>query len=574
MRRSTFDVLTRHFVQTIVAPPILTDLGVDFLRRTIASLVAILFVLGIFLPRVLFKKYADLGGDIYPDAYLRALQADTLLMIAVPMLIIGIAAVVLCPMLFPDETDYRVLTPLPITRLQIFTAKLAALALVVAVGVVAVNAIASVWFPLVTIGSFRRAPHPLLARMGAHAAAAVSGSVWMFSAVMALQGLCLVALPHRWRRRAGLALQASLFLLLLLSVPFALRVPGMLVSRDTVTVAPLIWLPPAWFLGLEQWLLGGADAGGYVTAAAVAGAAAVSTVLIIAVTYALLYRSAERLAGMSGEVRRRSPNLVPVVSWFERRSLIGAPTAAVMSFAARGLTRSRLHQFVFLLIVGAGCALLVGQIMTAVEGAPLDFRPRTAVHAAIAAPLLVALSVTLGLRQILLLPIDLAAVWVFRLTEDPRTRPAALDGVAHLFTLSAVIPALVVASVLQPRILGDRWLLCALLTTLASLVLVEFVLADWARIPYTCTYLPGKRVMAYTIGVLFAAYAVFVYIGASLMTWSILHPSRTMVMGGLLLAVFAFLRRARVRTWGTQPLEFEDEDPLAVRTLGLLPDER
>jgi hypothetical protein len=80
--------------------------------------------------------------------------------------------------------------------------------------------------------------------------------------------------------------------------------------------------------------------------------------------------------------------------------------------------------------------------------------------------------------------------------------------------------------------------------------------------------------MAYTMGVLLASYAGFVFIGANLIRWSILHPSRTMMSGGLLLAVFAALRRDRLRTWGAHQLEFDDEDPLALRSLGLVPDER
>ena len=33
------------------------------------------------------------------------------------------------------------------------------------------------------------------------------------------------------------------------------------------------------------------------------------------------------------------------------------------------------------------------------------------------------------------------------------------------------------------------------------------------------------------------------------------------------------MRRARLRTWGVPALDFEDYDPMAIRTLGLLPDE-
>jgi len=45
---------------------------------------------------------------------------------------------------------------------------------------------------------------------------------------------------------------------------------------------------------------------------------------------------------------------------------------------------------------------------------------------------------------------------------------------------------------------------------------------------------------------------------------SLLHPARMLFVGGLLMASFAALRRARLRTLGSLPLEFEDEDPAAV----------
>ena len=119
MRTGPFGALTRYFIGAMLAPPILSDLGADYLRRTVASLIAMVLVTGVFLTDAVFRKYTDLGGLTYPDAYLRALQADTLFMIAVPMLIVGLVAVLLCPLLFPDEMDYQVLTPLPLTRARV-----------------------------------------------------------------------------------------------------------------------------------------------------------------------------------------------------------------------------------------------------------------------------------------------------------------------------------------------------------------------------------------------------------------------------------------------------------------------
>ena len=84
--------------------------------------------------------------------YLKAVQADTLFMIAVPMVLIGLATVIAGPFLFPDETDYRVLTPLPISRAMLFGAKLVAVAAIVFAAIVAVNAVTTFWFPLAVSG--------------------------------------------------------------------------------------------------------------------------------------------------------------------------------------------------------------------------------------------------------------------------------------------------------------------------------------------------------------------------------------------------------------------------------------
>ena len=570
MTRPPFATLTNHFVGVILSPPILTELGGDYLRRTLSSLVGMLLLAGVFLPSAFFKRYVDLNAEIRPTNFEPTLRADTVLMIAVPMLIAGLIAVVIAPMMFPDETDYQVLTPLPVTHGHIFAARLCALAAIVAVGVVAINTITSIWFPFVSGG--RRAHYPLGLRVVAHAIAATSGTVWVVSAVMALQGLTLLLSPAGWRRRVSFITQGGVLLGLLLSLPLVASLPAADMSRASIQTSPLVWVPPVWFFNFEQWLLTGAEAERHAARAALW--ASLATGFVIAVSYMRLYRSAERLAGFSGAARARQSSGIGILGWAERKRLLPQATAAVVAFSILGMLRSRLHQIVLILIIGVGLALLIGQLLT-VTGmtTPVSSGPRAVVDAALAAPLLVALAITFALRAAFLLPLDRDATWIVRLTETPAERAPALDGVAHVLRCAAVVPAVTVAVILQSWALGGRWPLAVGLTIVAVLVLVEVVLADWARIPFTCSYLPGKRVMAYTLGVLFAAYAVFVYLGANSIRWSLVHPSRTLVVGGLLVATFAVLRRARLRAWGLQPLEFEDEDPTTPRSLGLLPDE-
>ena len=172
----------------------------------------------------------------------------------------------------------------------------------------------------------------------------------------------------------------------------------------------------------------------------------------------------------------------------------------------------------------------------------------------------------LALRAAFLLPIDRGAAWIFRIAEEPAARTAALDAVAWCVTVPVVISSLVVAAAVQPRILGGMWLVSAAFTVAASLGLIEVVLSDWNRIPFTCSYLPGKRVLAYNLGVVLGAYFVFVYLGAHVIRWSLASPLYTLVVAGLLAAAVSLMRRAQLRTWGVPALDFEDYDPMAVRT--------
>ena len=571
MTASPFATLTRHFIGVILSPPLLTELGADYLRRTLSSIAAMLLLAGVFLPSSFFYKYVVLTGEIRPTNFERSLQADTLLMIAVPMLIAGLIAVVLSPMMFPDETDYQVLTPLPVTRGEIFAARLCAMAIVAAVAVLAINAITSIWFPFVSGG--RRAHYPLSLRISAHGAAATLATAWTVSAVMALQGVCLTLSPQRWRRRLMLLVQGAVLLALLFSLPFVWRLPTADVSTASVDMSPLVWLPPVWFYNVEQWLLTGAAADQ--SRAAIALAACIATTATVVASYTWLYRSAERLANVSGTARSRTSAGLDLLGKAQLRGLMAPATAAVVAFSILGIVRSRLQQIVLLLVVGVGVAIAIGQVTTVVEDGTMGAAsPRAVVNAVLAAPLLVALCITMALRTVFLLPIDRNAAWIVRLVETPAHRGAALDGVAMVLQYAALIPALGIAVALQVWALGGRWPLAVALTALAGLVLVEVVLVEWCRIPFTCSYLPGKRVMAYTLGVLFVAYAVFVYLGTNTIGWAIVHPLRTLAIAGLLVTTYAALRRARLRTWGLQPFEFEDEDPTTPRALGLLPDER
>jgi hypothetical protein len=102
-----------------------------------------------------------------------------------------------------------------------------------------------------------------------------------------------------------------------------------------------------------------------------------------------------------------------------------------------------------------------------------------------------------------------------------------------------------------------------------GLVFVHAVLLDWRRIPFTCSYLPGKRLIAHTVVPGFAAFVLFTFAGVTLMHAAIRSPTFGLAIITVLSVVAWLLRRRRLATWKETPLMFEDEFPDQPVQLGL-----
>ena len=108
------------------------------------------------------------------------------------------------------------------------------------------------------------------------------------------------------------------------------------------------------------------------------------------------------------------------------------------------------------------------------------------------APLGVAMLLSLGLRYLFSLPVTLQANWLFRTTgrEGRRAWMAAVErwssGSASLPVFAASLPAAI--AVLGPV----RGPAVTSLGLLAALSWFERIFRDWRKLPFTCSYLPGK----------------------------------------------------------------------------------
>jgi len=116
------------------------------------------------------------------------------------------------------------------------------------------------------------------------------------------------------------------------------------------------------------------------------------------------------------------------------------------------------------------------------------------------------------------------------------------------------------------------WKQAAIATLVAAFVggvFVHAILLEWRRIPFTCSYMPGKRLIVYTVVLGFAAFVLFAAAGVRLVRAALYATEMAIAIGLVLLVIAAILRRKRIAEWKETPLMFEDELPDQPLQLGL-----
>ena len=313
MRDSPEIVLTRHFFTSLFDFGFLSDEG-DRVAEACAAREP--------RRRACARPSADagiheevrraLGG---PTDYARELLADHAFLMAVPMWFVAGAVALVGHSLFPDQTDFRILMAEPLSRLTIFASKLASLLLFVGLFVAGTHLALLPLAALTMIGAMKTGS--ILAAAMAFALSSVIGSFFAALAVVAVHGLLVLVAPRARLLAFSGAVRSVLIGVLVLSLPLVARLPGTAAAFAS-DAWWLPWAPPAWFVGLERWLL--ADG----RHAALAAEAAIATVLVLIVsvaTYVLLYRRFDRVMLQPASSRRES-------GWSRSLDRVGRPRAS------------------------------------------------------------------------------------------------------------------------------------------------------------------------------------------------------------------------------------------------------
>lgn len=466
-------------------------------------------------------------------------------LISLTMLVVGLFAVLSWDSTFPDKRDVLVLAPLPVRTHAIFVAKVAAAASALSITVVALNIFPGLLWPLATAPANAGFLELIFSpgRYQAFAAywlAMLAAGTFIFGSVLCVQGLAAHMLPRRLFLRFSALLQMGAFCWFLcayfLEPPFA--------------------APTYWFAALLEQLNGSIGAAELPLAhRAWAGLAVV--ISGSAATFALSYfRTIQKIA--------EEPDIVPGArgrNWLP--SFGNALQTAVLQFSIRTLLRSRQHRVILAFYFGLGFAFAI--LLSDTPRA----REQMNVPLLLASIIMMCVAV-MGTRIVFSIPLTLHANWVFRLTPIRGGRQSLAASRLSLFLLAVAPVWLVAAFFFFSR---WTWLPAAghlLILALIGAIAVEASLYGFSKIPFTCSYLPGKSYFHMA----FLAFMSVIFLlnaGAALEAGALKSSGRYVTLVALLLIALSGL------CWRTQALaesresslRFEEEVLPALQGLGL-----
>ncbi|MBV9265768.1 MAG: beta-lactamase family protein [Acidobacteriaceae bacterium] len=335
-------------------------------------------------------------------------------------------------------------------------------------------------------------PGPLRSFLAYWIAMIVAG-VFTLCCVLTLQGIAAQLLPRRWFLHASTFLQLAVFCVLLSAYSLQRAPAAVLINGPHQPW--LAWIPSYWFVGLYQQLSGSLHPA-LRPFALRAWAGLFAMVFVTAAAYAASYfRTLSKIVD--------EPDIAPGIRSNRLPRLGGLFETAVIHFSVRSLLRSRRHRMIFAFYIGVGLAFAILFLNAPRElSGPAPGGPWESLSVPLLASTVAIMGVSvIGARKVFSLPLDLRANWIFQAMP-------VHAGQQYLRARRRALLAVSVAPVcgISAALLFCLWPWHLALAHLAVLLLLGIILSEFSfdgvqRIPFTCSYLPGKSKLYLTFWV-------------------------------------------------------------------------
>jgi hypothetical protein len=396
-RQSVTRMLTYHFFRRFFDSDIVQVEG-----ETLTTVVRAISVVAV--PGLMFAFFLQ---NQYPRRSQWGAIQDQYFFVLFSFVVMGAVAILEWEMLFPDRSDFLILTPLPLKPLEMLAAKAAALIGFLTLFLVSCNVFGTLILPAVSKGAFYR-------QLYAHACAVVLAGSFAALFFLALAGVLLCVLgAARFRIISPVVQMLSVAALVLLMLQY-LRYGDAMQAWLAEPLGIARWIPPLWFLGVYQHLLHGDAAPPFAREMAhYAVCGTLASAAIVLLTYSVAWARMRRMAIEGSSQRRQQPS--QWWTWLVHRVVQRPGERAVFHFIGQTIARNNRYQVYLAMYCGSGLALAVAcAVVFRTSGQRLQpGLSQEGLHAVM--PLLL-FWVIAGLRAAFAFPMDLAAGWVFRVT--------------------------------------------------------------------------------------------------------------------------------------------------------------
>jgi hypothetical protein len=542
--RSQLRYLVRHFFGRFFDTELIATLGTE-MNLLFVQIAAMLVMPGLLISFLSITKYSYLAW--FPIAGRdKAVLLDMHLSISISMILTGFITTFEWEALFPDRKDYNNLSPLPIKPRKLFFAKVISLALFVVLFHIAINGLPMFLFPGMVLAcslkpgtaGFNIPPTLQGQYLAGHAVGLFLSTLFIFSSLITLRAIFLLVFPARMLRLASRFTQLSVLLILLCAL-FGGGNAAQLIAEENRWV---FWLPPFWFLGIFETMIGHHSIV-VVGLAKIAYAAAALSGSLALFTYTVSYQMSMRKGFQSaGVVSYPVTRIKKIWAFLLHKTILRKPIErASFHFIGQTAFRRQEHVLYWGSFIAVGAAFVFSDLSAVKAGSIAESSKQFAML--LSSPLIISFFILVGLRFIFTVPADLNANWVFK-TIGVHLLKRSVAGVRKFMIGAVLIPLLVVFTPWYLVIWPFRMVFIHIVfVSILSLILIELLLLGFPKLPFTCSYLPGKG----KIILLWPVYVLTCYLYSYGMTfverWMLADAGRYVIFILIAAAVWYFLIR-------------------------------
>ena len=293
--------------------------------------------------------------------------------------------------------------------------------------------------------------------------------------------------------------------------------------------------------------------------------------VVFAVAYLSGYRRHARRVMESLETAGEGPGWLRVrFNRVVNQSLLPHPLErATFHFISNTILRNARHRLFLASYTGVAVALALPSIVKVgvKPGLPIVVLSSAGL---LAIPLTLSFFAVSGLRAAFNLPAELRANWIFQICESEE-RFAHIRAARKWVVVMGIAPLLILLAPFEFVFRG--WALALIHLSFAlilSLLMLNLLLVWFRKIPFTCSYFPGKTSMAGMAFLYLAGFAFYSWAMASLESKLIRAPGQLILFYGLgILALRGLMLLERSQMSVDDSLIYEDQPEPVVRTLEL-----